>query len=194
MRDYRHRPAINECIGSTLTHMAACPIFAAVRHFTTDDRQLLDILFGTVPDQLPGTSTMELDHVVIWVADPLRSLDFYVHVVGLAPVRADEFRSGTAPFPSVRVTEGSIIDLTPRGDAAAVDTMTKTTGTAGHPVNHICIAMSGDEYAALSGRLEAHGVDTSSRRVETYGARGLAPHAFYFRDPDDNVIEARHYA
>jgi glyoxylase I family protein len=136
---------------------------------------------------------MELDHVVIWVADPLRSLDFYVNVVGLAPVRAEEFRSGDAPFPSVRVAEASIIDLTPRNDASAVDVMTKTTGSAGYPVNHICIAMSSDEYAALSDRLEAQGVDTSSRRVETYGARGLAPHAFYFRDPDENVIEARHY-
>jgi extradiol dioxygenase family protein len=54
--------------------------------------------------------------------------------------------------------------------------------------------MTSDEYDALSERLEVHGVDTSSRRVETYGARGLAPRAFYFCDPDDNVIEARHYA
>jgi catechol-2,3-dioxygenase len=27
----------------------------------------------------------------------------------------------------------------------------------------------------------------------TYGARGWAPEAFYFADPDGNVIEARHY-
>jgi hypothetical protein len=36
----------------------------------------------------------KLDHVVLWVADPLRSLEFYEQVVGLAPVRADEFREG----------------------------------------------------------------------------------------------------
>lgn len=136
---------------------------------------------------------MDLDHVVIWVDDPLKSVDFYVNVVGLRPVRADEFEAGEAPFPSVRVTERSIIDLTPRQDAAAVNEMTKTTQTAGFPVNHICIAMSKEEYEALSDRLEAHGVDTSSRRVVTYGARGNAPHAFYFRDPDNNVIEARYY-
>ena len=46
----------------------------------------------------------KLDHVVLWVADPLRSLEFYENVVGLAPVRADEFREGKAPFPSVRVS------------------------------------------------------------------------------------------
>lgn len=136
---------------------------------------------------------MDLDHVVIWVDDPLKSVDFYVDVVGLEPVRAEEFRNGAAPFPSVRVAERSIIDLTPRHDAAAVNAMTKTSATAGFPVNHLCIAMSKDEYEALSARLEAHGVDTSARRVVTYGARGNAPHAFYFRDPDNNVIEARYY-
>lgn len=136
---------------------------------------------------------MDLDHVVIWVDDPLNSIDFYVNIVGLRPVRAEDYRAGNAPFPSVRVNEHSIIDLTPRQDAAAVNAMTKTTASAGFPVNHICIAMGKDEYEALSARLEAHGVDTSSRREVTYGARGNAPHAFYFRDPDNNVVEARYY-
>lgn len=136
---------------------------------------------------------MDLDHVVIWVDDPLKSVDFYVNVVGLKPVRAEEFRVGDAPFPSVRVTERSIIDLTPRQDAEPVNAMTKAAASAGFPVNHVCIAMSKEEYEALSERLEAHGVDTSARRVVTYGARGNAPHAFYFRDPDNNVIEARYY-
>jgi hypothetical protein len=56
----------------------------------------------------------KLDHVVLWVADPLRSLEFFEKVVGLAPVRAHEFREGKAPFPSVRVSSDSIIDLTTR--------------------------------------------------------------------------------
>src|SRR5262249_48714422 len=106
---------------------------------------------------------------------------------------ADEFRAGEAPFPSVRVSEHSIIDLSSRQDADAVDAMTKTARTAGFPVNHICIAMSKEEYEARSRRLEEHGVDTSSRRVVTNGALGDARHAFYFRAPDDNVIEARYY-
>jgi glyoxylase I family protein len=136
---------------------------------------------------------MELDHVVLWVADPLASLAFYVDVVGLAPVRGQEFRDGRAPFPSARVNAGSIIDLTPQADSAAVDEMTKADASAGHPVNHVCLAMSRAEYEALDRRLAARGVDTSARRVETYGARALAPVAFYFQDPDGNVIEARHY-
>ena len=27
----------------------------------------------------------------------------------------------------------------------------------------------------------------------SFGARGLAPHTFYFGDPDGNVLEARYY-
>lgn len=136
---------------------------------------------------------MDLDHVVIWVDDPLKSLAFYVDVVGLAPVRGEQYRAGDAPFPSARINATAIIDLTAKDTAGDVDTMTKTERSAGFPVNHVCIAMSKEEYEALDARLQAHGVDTSSRRVVTYGARGNAPHAFYFKDPDGNVIEARHY-
>ena len=137
---------------------------------------------------------MQLDHVVIWVADPLKSAEWFIDVVGLQPVRVDLYAKGEAPFPSVRVNENSIIDLSPLADADAVNSMTKTGASAGHPVNHICIDMGTREaYEALAERLGAKGVDTSARRVVTYGARGDAPHAFYFQDLDGNVIEARYY-
>src|SRR5688572_13419994 len=74
----------------------------------------------------------KLDHVVLWVADPLRSLEFYEKVVGLTPVRADEFREGKAPFPSVRVSSDSIIDLMARVAAPLVDHMVGASGTAGN--------------------------------------------------------------
>lgn len=60
---------------------------------------------------------MRLDHVVLWTKDPRVSMDFYVRVVGLAPVRFAEFETGDAPFPSVRVCEDSIIDLLPVANA-----------------------------------------------------------------------------
>ena len=44
----------------------------------------------------------KLDHVVLWSDDPLRAVEFYEQVVGLTPVRLEEFRAGQAPFPSVR--------------------------------------------------------------------------------------------
>jgi catechol 2,3-dioxygenase-like lactoylglutathione lyase family enzyme len=111
-------------------------------------------------------------------------MDFYSKVVGLTPVRFAEFEAGEAPFPSVRVCEDSIIDLMPVELAA---------GGAGHPVNHICLALSKPEYDALDQRLQAEGVDTSVRLNHSYGARGWAPHTYYFADPDGNVVEARYY-
>jgi glyoxylase I family protein len=136
---------------------------------------------------------MRLDHIVLWTKDPRAALDFYSRVVGLTPVRAAEFEAGEAPFPSVRVCEDSIIDLMPSELAPGLGAFAKAYGSAGNPVNHVCLALSKDEYDALDRRLQAAGVDTGARMQRTYGARGWAPHAFYFTDPEGNVIEARHY-
>jgi len=135
----------------------------------------------------------KMDHVVLWVADPLRSLEFFERVVGLTPVRADEFRAGKAPFPSVRISSDSIIDLMAKVAAPLIDHMVGVQGTAGNLVNHVCIAMSRDDVEALRKRLTDNGVTVSSVMRNSFGARGLAPEAFYFLDPDNNVIEARYY-
>lgn len=134
-----------------------------------------------------------LDHVVLWTKNPRVSMDFYVRVVGLTPVRFDEFEAGDAPFPSVRVCDDSIIDLTPTDSAAGTESLTNVPGSAGHPVNHVCLALSKSEYDALDRRLQAEGVDTSARISRSFGARGWAPQGYYFADPDGNVIEARYY-
>jgi len=134
-----------------------------------------------------------LDHVVLWTDDPLRAVDFYDRVVGLTPVRLAEFRAGTAPFPSVRISASTIIDLMARVAAPVVDAMSGAAASAGHPVNHVCLAMSESEYTALRGRLDAHGIATSAVMEQSFGAQGLAPRAFYFRDLDGNVLEARYY-
>jgi len=120
-------------------------------------------------------------------------MDFYSKVVGLAPVRFGEFLAGEAPFPSVRVCEDSIIDLMPLEMAAGIGRFAKVQGSAGHSVNHVCLALSRAEYDALDRRLQGVGVDTSARTNRTYGARGWAPQAYYFADPDGNVVEARYY-
>ena len=112
-------------------------------------------------------------------------MDFYAGVVGLTPLRIGEFEAGEAPFPSVRVCADSIIDLMPVEMAA--------DGSGGDPVNHVCLALSKSEYDELDRRLQAAGVDTSVRMSHSYGAQGYAPEAFYFADPDGNVLEARYY-
>lgn len=136
---------------------------------------------------------MRLDHVVLWTSDPRVSMDFYSRVVGLEPVRFGEFEAGEAPFPSVRVCEDSIIDLLPVDGVASAESLTRIPGSAGHRVNHVCLALSKAEYDALDRRLQAEGVDTGARLNNSYGARGWAPQGYYFADPDGNVIEARYY-
>ena len=120
-------------------------------------------------------------------------MDFYSRVVGLTPVRSSEFEAGEAPFPSVRVCADSIIDLMPMEIAGGLGATAKAEGSAGHPVNHVCLALSKAEYDALDRRLQAEGVDTGARLNRTYGARGWAPQGYYFADPDGNVVEARYY-
>ena len=39
---------------------------------------------------------MEIDHVVLWVGDPKRALEFYVDVIGLEALRAQDFEDGKA--------------------------------------------------------------------------------------------------
>ncbi|TMA79330.1 MAG: VOC family protein [Deltaproteobacteria bacterium] len=134
-----------------------------------------------------------VDHVVLWTDDPLRAVEFYERIVGLAPVRVEEFRAGRAPFPSVRVSSESILDLMSRAAAPVVDAMTGSDASAGQRVNHVCLSMSEGEFTALRERLAAHDVPTSAMTQQSFGAQGLAPNAFYFRDPDENVIEARYY-
>lgn len=134
-----------------------------------------------------------LDHVVLWTDDPLRAVDFYERIVGLTPVRLDEFRRGEAPFVSVRVSATTILDLMTRAAAPVVDAMAGAQGSAGHPVNHVCLAMAESEFQALQGRLDAHGIAVSAPMQQSFGAQGLAPRAFYFRDLDGNVLEARYY-
>ena len=135
----------------------------------------------------------KLDHVVLWTDDPLRAVEFYEQVVGLTPVRVEEFRAGQAPFPSVRVSNESIIDLMARAAAPMIDAMSGAEASAGHRVNHVCLSMSKAEFNALQGRLAARDIPMSPMMQQSFGAQGLAPYAFYFRDPDGNVLEARYY-
>ena len=135
---------------------------------------------------------MNIDHVVLWVQNPKNSLDFFVDVVGLRPVRAQDFEEGKAPFPSVRLNDTTILDLM---DRKLVSLAPKLTGvdSGGRPINHICLSMNAAKYSALTARLVARGVDFTPESERSFGAQGLAERSKYFCDPDGNVIEIRHY-
>ncbi|CAM5367593.1 Dioxygenase OS=Streptomyces aurantiogriseus OX=66870 GN=GCM10010251_80070 PE=4 SV=1 [Streptomyces aurantiogriseus] len=134
-----------------------------------------------------------LDHVVLWVRDPLAAADFYEKTVGLEPVRVTEFAAGEAPFPSVRVNDEALLDLMPLTTAERMTMLPGAADSAGHPVNHICLALPQAAFDALSTRLADHAVPVSEVSHGSFGARGKATRSFYFSDPDGNVIEVRHY-
>jgi glyoxylase I family protein len=137
---------------------------------------------------------MNLDHVVLWVENPKNSLDFYVNILGLCPVRQHEFEEGTAAFPSVRLSESTILDLMSGDMLSGVQEFTGGGDSGGAPINHICFSMSAADYSALRNRLVAQGVELTSGGEQAFGAQGPAERSEYFRDPDGNVIEIRHYS
>lgn len=117
-----------------------------------------------------------LDHIVLNVADVERSLRFYGETLGLAPVRVEEWRAGAAPFPSLRVDNGTIIDL-------------MAAPPSGRNLDHLCLVVAPTDLHALAadGRLDV--VDGPGPR---FGARGMGT-SLYVRDPDGNTVELRTY-
>lgn len=126
---------------------------------------------------------VSLDHFVLNVGDVERSLDFYAGILGLKPMRVEEFRRGDVSFPSLRVDANTIIDLFPptmHGGAAS-----------GSNVNHICFVTERD-LGDVAAELQARGVAIVDRMERNFGARGYAT-SIYVKDPDGNVLEIRAY-
>ncbi len=152
------------------------PIDEARRRLTYDrDRPVLDSAAAAL-GAVSAMTVVDLDHVVIATADVEASLGWWCGLVGLAPVRVEEWRAGKAPFPSVRINDGTIIDL-----------------LAGHPsginMDHLCIVVTGSgiDRLADSGAFEV--VDGPGPR---YGARGEGT-SLYVRAPEGTVVELRTY-
>ena len=114
--------------------------------------------------------------MVLVVDDVERSVAWYHDVLGLEVLRLDEWRARRVPFPSVRVNEGTIIDIL-AGDR---------TGTN---LDHVCLVIAPTDLGAVaaSGRFDV--VEGPATR---WGARGDGT-SLYVRDPDGNVVELRHY-
>ncbi|MFF7685543.1 VOC family protein [Streptomyces syringium] len=116
------------------------------------------------------------DHLVLNVSDIERSLAFYLGPLGLEPVRVEEWRAGKVSFPSVRVAEGTIIDLfeRPRGESN---------------VDHICLVVEPLDWQEVVDSGVFTVVDGPGSR---FGARGDGE-SLYVLDPDGNTVELRWY-
>lgn len=119
------------------------------------------------------------DHLVLNSADVERSLAFYCGLLGLEPVRVEEWRAGKAPFPSVRVSPTTVIDLLQRPDE----------GPSGSNVDHICLVVEPLDWQEV---IDSGVFTVLDGPGERFGARGTAL-SLYVSDPDGNTVELRWY-
>jgi catechol 2,3-dioxygenase-like lactoylglutathione lyase family enzyme len=132
---------------------------------------------------------IELDHIVLNVRDIDRSLKFYTETLGLQPERLDEFKAGKVGFPSVRITDDTIIDLFPiKGPAVGNRPGEKVAGN----LNHFCMVIGAEDFAGIVEYLKEKEIPIRAGPVSRWGARGRAT-SVYFLDPDGNEIELRCY-
>ncbi|GAA3047125.1 VOC family protein [Kitasatospora albolonga] len=116
------------------------------------------------------------DHLVLNVGDVERSLAFYTETLGLEGVRVEEWRAGKVSFPSVRVSEGTIIDLFARPREAS-------------NVDHFCLVVDPLDWQEV---IDSGALDVIDGPDGRFGARGDAQ-SVYLKDPDGNTVELRWY-
>ena len=116
-----------------------------------------------------------LDHIVLVVSDPVRSVRWYCDELGLGPERLEEFLAGEVFFPSARVDATTIIDFI-GGEPT------------GRTHDHVCLVVDDDPAEIL----EAGRLDVVEGPAPRWGAQGDAL-SIYVRDPDGHIIELRRY-
>lgn len=130
----------------------------------------------------PPFTLVGFDHVVFLVNDMPRALGFYQAVLGCVPGYS---------YPALGMEQlwcGAALivlwDVTHPGAAGVAG-----QATGGRNVDHLCIATSPFDPAAMRAHLAAHGV-TIEREATHGGARGVG-HSVYFRDPFGNLLEVK---
>ncbi len=123
-----------------------------------------------------------LDHIVLAVADVSRSLEWYCERLGLAPVRVEAWRAGEVPFPSVRISADTIVDLIARDSDAAA---------GARNLDHFCLVVGAEDLERVRASDEFEIVRDPDFAL--FGARGMAD-GLYILDPDGNEIELRAYS
>jgi catechol 2,3-dioxygenase-like lactoylglutathione lyase family enzyme len=128
------------------------------------------------------------DHIVLNVQDDEAMIAFYSEVLQLPTERLEEYRTGDVQFASLRLNADTIIDLFPK----KLWQKTAPQGEGRENLNHFCIAVTKADWEALIERLGARSIPIERGPVRLWGAQGMGT-SIYFRDPEKNLIEARHY-
>ena len=133
----------------------------------------------------PLVKITEMDHIVLRVKDVEESLRFYTEILGMESERVDQWRAGEIRFPSARINADTIIDFfgsdqEPIGKEGAKNQ------------DHYCMVIEKTDMEALKARFEAIGVDIQAGPGKRWGSHGDGI-SLYIYDPDNNVVELRHY-
>ena len=131
---------------------------------------------------MPPFSLVGLDHLVFLVDDMPRALAFYTQVLGCVPgytypaLGMEQLWCGAALI--------VLWDTTLPGAATAIPPV-----PGGRNVDHVCIATSPFDPAAMRAHLAAYGI-AIEREATHGGARGMG-HSFYIHDPFGNKLEVK---
>ena len=133
----------------------------------------------------PLVKITEMDHIVLRNKDVEESLRFYTEVLGLQAERVDRWRAGEIRFPSARINADTIIDF---------------FGSDQEPIgkegiknqDHFCMVIEPTDMEELKNKFVELGVAIQAGPGKRWGSHGDGS-SLYIYDPDDNVVELRHY-
>ena len=133
----------------------------------------------------PLVKITEMDHIVLRNKDVEESLRFYTEVLGLQAERVDRWRAGEIRFPSARINADTIIDF---------------FGSDQDPIgkegiknqDHFCMVIEPTDMEELKNKFVEMGVAIQAGPGKRWGSHGDGI-SLYIYDPDDNVVELRHY-
>jgi len=127
----------------------------------------------------------EMDHIVLRNKDVETSLKFYTEVLGMQAERVDLWRSGEVRFPSARINADTIIDFFGADHEPIGKDGVKNQ-------DHFCMVIEPTDMEELKTKFEAMGVEIQAGPGKRWGSHGDGI-SLYIYDPDDNVVELRHY-
>ena len=145
---------------------------------------------ATQVQQVPGVKQplvkiTEMDHIVLRVKDVETALRFYAETLGLKTERVDQWRAGEVRFPSARINDDTIIDFF----GSDQEPMTRE---GSRNQDHFCMVIEPTDMEDLKVKFEAIGVEIQAGPGKRWGSHGDGI-SLYIYDPDDNVVELRHY-
>ena len=133
----------------------------------------------------PLVKITEMDHIVLRVKDVEESLRFYTEVLGMKSERVDQWRAGEIRFPSARINADTIIDFFGSEQEPIAKEGVKNQ-------DHYCMVIEKTDMEDLKAKFEAIGVDIQAGPGKRWGSHGDGT-SLYIYDPDNNVVELRHY-